>query len=51
MLGAETSGAEVESFPPSLNSEGNGMNVRYPSAVSTAFRMADIMPKLGDFST
>ena len=49
MLGAQTSGAQVEPFLLSFNNNGSGMNVRYPAAVGMAFGMAHIMPKLGDF--
>jgi hypothetical protein len=47
VLSAQASGAQVKSFWLTVYSESNGVNIRQPSTVCVAFRMADTMTELG----
>ena len=47
MLGAQASGAQVEPFSLTIYSKSRWVNIRHPATISTAFRMTDIVSKLG----
>jgi len=46
MLTPQASGAQVEPFWLSIDSDGGGVNVRHPAAVGVALGVADIMTEL-----
>jgi len=46
MLITQASGAQVESLWLTVNDDSNWVNVWYPAAISTAFRVAYIMTEL-----
>ena len=51
MRGANTSGAQVEAFSPTIYYKSNRMDVRHPTAISMTFGMTHIMTKLWCFPT
>lgn len=46
MLVAQASGAQVESLWLTVDDDSNWVNVGYPAAIGTAFRVAHIMTEL-----
>jgi len=47
MLGAQASGAQVKMFKLTIYRYCGRVYIRYPAAVGTPFRMADVMTELG----
>ena len=50
MLGAQASGAQVESFWLAVDIDRSRVNIGHPAAVSALFRVADTMTELRRFT-
>ena len=49
--GAQAASAHLDPLALTIDHYGNGLDIRQPAAVGTAFRMADVVPKLWTFAT